>query len=142
MADPLSIAASVVGLAAAAGKIYSALSGFVSSAADAPQSALSALNTVREMRLALEMVQELINTISTLPSNRKMMVRLEHIVITISNSVLTMSELESLVCPCMDGSGLRSRFKWAKIEQRVLRLLPRLESQKASLSLMVSVLVW
>jgi hypothetical protein len=89
----------VVGLAAAAGKTYSALSGFVSSAVDAPQSTRDALSAVRDMRLALEMVQELISTISTLPSNRKIMVRLDHIVMTISNSALTMSELESLVCP-------------------------------------------
>jgi len=147
MADPLSIAASVVGLVAAASKICSALSGFVSSAVDAPQSAQHVLTVVSDTRLALEMVQELIDAIAVLPGHRKMLVRLDHLAVTFSNCVLTISELESLVSLSLSvdgggGGGKLRRFKWIRNEQKVLRLLPRLESQKASLSLMISVLRW
>ena len=139
MADPLSIAASVVGLLAAAGKICSVLSGFVSSVIDAPQSARDALAAASELRLVLEMVQGLLDVMSGLPSNRKMLVRLDHIAVTFANCVLTLSELESLLCLKDD---LLHRLKWVRTEKKVLRLLPRLESQKASMSLMVSVLIW
>jgi hypothetical protein len=139
MADPLSIAASVVGLLAAAGKICSVLSGFVSSVVDAPQSARDALAATSELRFVLESVQGLLDVMSDLPSNRKMLVRLDHIAVTFSNCVLTLSELESLVCLKKDRL---HRFKWMRTEKKVLRLLPRLESQKASMSLMVSVLIW
>ncbi|KAK4169725.1 hypothetical protein QBC43DRAFT_306583 [Cladorrhinum sp. PSN259] len=137
MADPLSIAASVAGLVATTTKICSALSAFVSGAIDAPSSARAALIAVEEMRLALGMVKDLVDTISALPSRRRVLVRLDHIAITFSNCVLTLSELESLVC---FRDGILHRLRWAWGEKKVLKLLPRLESQKSSLSLMVSVL--
>jgi hypothetical protein len=139
MSDPFSIAASVVGLLATAGKICSVLSTFVSAVLDAPRSAREALAAVEELRLALEVVKGLIDTVTNLPSRRRMLVRLNHITITFTNCVLTLSELESLVC---FKDGVLHRLRWAWGEKKVLRLLPRLESQKASLSLMITVLVW
>ncbi|OAQ74397.1 cell division control protein 42 [Purpureocillium lilacinum] len=138
MADALSIAASITGLLATASKICSALSGFVSSAIDAPDAAGAVLTTVEEMRLALEMVNQVVETVSSLPSARKALLRLDHIAITFSNCILTLSELESLVC---FRDGVMHRLRWAWGEKKVLRLLPRLESQKTSLSLMVTVLL-
>ncbi|KAF5011586.1 hypothetical protein FDECE_2307 [Fusarium decemcellulare] len=137
MSDPLSIAASVVGLLGAAGKICTTLSSFVGSAIDAPASARTTLATVEELRLALEMVKQLVNTISSLPARRRQLVRLDNIAITFSNCIITLSELESLVC---FKDGIMHRLKWAWTEKKVLTLLPRLESQKSSLSLMVTVL--
>jgi hypothetical protein len=139
MADPLSIAASVAGLLATAGKICLVLSQFIGGTVHAPQSAQAALNAVEEVRLALDMVQGLIGTISTLPSARRMLVRLDHIVVSFSHCVLTLSELESLVC---FEDGIMHRLRWAWGESKVLRLLPRLESQKISLTLMATVLLW
>ncbi len=109
MADPLSIAASVVGLLATAGKICSVLGDFVFSAADAPQSARAALTAVDEVRLALAAVKQLIDTVASLPSERKALVQLDHIAITFSNCILTLSELESLVCL---KDGLMHRLSW------------------------------
>ncbi|KAM0418931.1 hypothetical protein ACHAPT_012089 [Fusarium lateritium] len=137
MSDPLSIAASVVGLLGAAGKICTALSSFVGSAIDAPAAARTTLATVEELRLSLEMVKHLVDTISSLPAMRRQLVRLDHIAITFSNCIITLSELESLVC---FKDGIMHRLKWAWSEKKVLILLPRLESQKSSLSLMVTVL--
>ncbi|RMJ17165.1 hypothetical protein CDV36_003151 [Fusarium kuroshium] len=137
MADPLSIAASVVGLVAAAGKVYGVLSNFVSTAADAPSSAASVLMTVDQMKMTLSSVQSLIDSIESLDPSRKALIQLDHLSIVITHSVLTISELESLVCP---KDGLMHRLRWAWSEKKVMGLLPRLESQKSSLSLMVAVL--
>lgn len=142
MADPLSIAAAVVGLLATAGKVCSVLSAFVSDVVDAPQTARDTLATVEEVRLALEMVKGLVDTVSTLPSRRRVLVRLDHIAITLSNCVLTLSELESLMCCFKDNILIRLRWFWLWSEKKVLRLLSRLEAQKTSLSLMVTVLMW
>jgi hypothetical protein len=139
MADPLSIAASVAGLLATATKIYSVLSDFISTVVDAPNSARSTLTAVEEMKLALESVKQLIDTVSSLPSKRKAMIQLDHLTITFSHCILTLSELESLVC---FKDGFMRRLKWAWEEKKVLRLLPHLESQKASLLLMMTVLQW
>ncbi|KAK0612145.1 hypothetical protein B0T14DRAFT_341604 [Immersiella caudata] len=138
MADPLSIAASIVGLLATSGKICSVLSSFISGVIDAPQSARDVLAAVEEMRGVLEIVQGLLETLSTLPSRRKSLVRFDLVTITFSGCILTLSELESIVC---FKNGLMRRFRWVWEEKRIMRLLPRLESQKASLSLMVTTLV-
>ncbi|KAJ3548480.1 hypothetical protein NM208_g989 [Fusarium decemcellulare] len=85
------------------------------------------------------MVKQLVDTISSLPARRRQLVRLDHIAITFSNCIITLSELESLVC---FEDGIIHRLKWAWTEKKVVALLPRLESQKSSLSLMVTVLHW
>jgi hypothetical protein len=138
MADPLSIAASVVGLLTAAGKICSALSGFISTVTNAPQSAEDALAAVSELTSVLEMVQGLLDGLSKLPARRKMLVGLQPLSVTFGRCVLTLSELESLVCFKDD---MLHRLKWVRTEKKVLRLLPLLESQQASLSVMVTILV-
>jgi hypothetical protein len=53
MADPLSIAASIVGLLAAVGKVYDIISEFVSLVNEAPESANLALVTLQGLSLAL-----------------------------------------------------------------------------------------
>jgi hypothetical protein len=145
MSDPLSIAASIAGLITTAGYIVAALSAF----AGAPQSARDALQAVREIRLLLTSASSIIDRISERPPELRALIRLDHIAITFASCVLTMSELESLVCGTskeddeLPGSGsVLYRSRWLWIEKRVLRLLLRLESQKSSLSFMLNVFIW
>lgn len=137
MADPLSIAASIAGLLAAAGKVYTVVSAFIDSTANAPQSAADTLAAVGEFKLALSSVQSMMNILDDLSASRKVMISLENIAIIMTSAVLTLSKLESLVCQI---DGFRGRLRWVWKEKRVLNLLPRLESQKSSLTLIVGVL--
>ncbi|VUC20103.1 unnamed protein product [Clonostachys rosea] len=137
MADPLSIAASIIGIAAAAAKVGGFLSAFISSTADAPSSAASALASVEDMKMTLSAIQPLMDSLHAVPSSRKGLIQLDHLSVIITHSVLTISELESIVCY---EDGLMHRLRWAWNEKRVLGLLPRLDSQKCSLALMVSIL--
>ncbi|KAF4887929.1 hypothetical protein CGCF415_v014411 [Colletotrichum fructicola] len=98
MADPLSIAASIAGLLAAAGKVYTVVSGFIDSTANAPQSAAATLEAVGEIKLALSSVQSMIDSLHHLSASRKGLIQLEHLAIIITNAVFTLSKLESLVC--------------------------------------------
>jgi len=139
MADPLSIAASVAGLAAIAGKVTKIMWDFVSGIDDAPQSARSVLNTVNETKLTIEAIQHLIETIASVSSWRRTMIRLDHLALTLSNCILTLSELESVV---VVANGILERINWIRAESKVARLVPRLESQKTSLALIVTVLQW
>ncbi|KAI9172652.1 hypothetical protein HJFPF1_02161 [Paramyrothecium foliicola] len=137
MADPLSIAASIAGLLAAAGKIYDVLSLFISRTVTASTSVMSTLEIVGEMRLTLSAVQGIIESHESLSSSRKDLIQLDHLTMVITHSVVTISELEDLVC---SENGLKRRLRWAWNEKKVLGLLPRLESQKSSLALMVAIL--
>ncbi|UQC90476.1 uncharacterized protein CLUP02_16006 [Colletotrichum lupini] len=70
--------------------------------------------------------------------SRKNMIQLDYLSIVITHSVLTLSKLESIVC---QQDGLRSRMKWALWhEKKILALLPRLESQKSTLTVMITLL--
>ncbi|KXH48459.1 hypothetical protein CSIM01_04838 [Colletotrichum simmondsii] len=63
---------------------------------------------------------------------------LDHLSIVITHSVLTLSKLESIVC---QQDGLRSQMRWALWhEKKILALLPRLESQKSTLAVMITIL--
>ncbi|KAH0429738.1 hypothetical protein CcaCcLH18_08281 [Colletotrichum camelliae] len=121
MADPLSIASAIVGLLTAAGK-----------------SVAATLQTVGEMNMALSSVQTLMEHIDNLPAFQRSLIQVDHLSIVVTDAVITISKLESLVC---QRDGFRYRLRWAWKERKVLSLLPRLESQKATLMLMVSVLM-
>ncbi|KAF5665698.1 cell division control 42 [Fusarium heterosporum] len=137
MVDPLSIAASVVGLMGAAGKICGVLSKFINSTIDAPNSAAAALQDVEHMNLTLYSVQSLVESLDSVPASRKRLIQLDHLSIVITHSVLTISELESIICR---DDGLMNRLRWVWNEKKILDLMPRLETQKSSLSLMIAVL--
>ncbi|KAF5018986.1 hypothetical protein F66182_9004 [Fusarium sp. NRRL 66182] len=137
MADPLSIVASIVGLIAAAGKVCGVLSSFIGSTVDAPESAASTLQNMEHMKLTLYSVQSLIESLDSIEASRKSLIQLDHLSIVVTHSVLTVSELESIIC---HKDGIMHRLRWVWNEKKVLGLLPRLETQKSSLTLMVAVL--
>ncbi|KAK7220064.1 hypothetical protein V2G26_008067 [Clonostachys chloroleuca] len=89
------------------------------------------------MKNTLSAIQPLMDSLHAVPSSRKGLIQLDHLSVIITHSVLTISELESIVCY---EDGLMHRIRWAWNEKRVLGLLPRLDSQKCSLALMVSIL--
>jgi len=95
MAEALAIAASVAGLLTIASQIYTTVRGLASSIANAPQSAIATLKTVVDMKLALALLKDLIDEIADLPPERKAMIPLNHIAITFSHCMATLSELES-----------------------------------------------
>jgi len=110
---------------------------FFSGIDDASQPTRSVLNTVNETKLVLEAIQHLIETIASVSSWRRTLIRLDHLALTLSNRILTLSELESVV---VVADGILERINWIRAESKVARLVPRLESQKTSLVLIVTVL--
>lgn len=137
MADPLSIAASIAGLLAAAGKVYTVVSAFIDSTANAPQSAAATLEAVGEIKFVLSFAQSIIDSLDDVSTSRKGVIHINHLSLIITNAVLTLSKLESLIC---QKDGFQSRLRWVWIEGKVKSLLPRLESQKTSLTLIFNVL--
>jgi hypothetical protein len=145
MADPLSIAASVTGLLSVAGKTCTIISGFISSVADVPNSARTALAAVEEMRMVLTSVRQVMDRLSRLPRNRKEMIHVRHLVITFRESIRSFSELEAIVNPAAGADGRSSkwdRLKWILEEEKILHSVQRLELHKTSLSVIISILQW
>ncbi|KAI1371070.1 hypothetical protein F4677DRAFT_436692 [Hypoxylon crocopeplum] len=97
MSDPLSITLAVAGLLQLSAKVYKILSTFITNVKNAPQSAFDLLLNVFEMRLALTSVSELVDSFIKVPLKRRAMVQLDHLIICITQSVLTFSNLDEFV---------------------------------------------
>jgi hypothetical protein len=144
--DPFSISTAVGTLLGLTETLALVLHDFISNVHDAPHSAQEALFAVKEMGFVLSSAQRLLSDLVALRSTRKAMVELDHLVITITQSVITFKELESLICVEADAKSslvtIRSRLKWAWKEEAVSRAVLRLQGHKSSLSLMLNILQW
>jgi hypothetical protein len=144
--DPFSISTAVGSLLGLSETLALVLHDFITNVQDAPHSAQEALFAVKEMGFALSSAERLLSDLFALQSGRKAMVELEHLVVTITQSVITFKELESLICPEADAKSslitIRSRLKWAWKEEAVSRAVLRLQGHKSSLSLLLNILQW
>ncbi|KAF2832706.1 hypothetical protein CC86DRAFT_401453 [Ophiobolus disseminans] len=141
--DPLSVTASIVGILAAAAKIGESLHGTISTAKDAPQ-VLTALDCeVREFQAALSSLQVLLLDLSSASPHRTALVQVDHLIATLTECVLTFSELETTIVPFASLRGpkvpLRTRLKWTRAESDCLKILERLQRHKSTISLMLNI---
>jgi hypothetical protein len=144
MSDPLSVAASVAGLLALSGKIYTNLSGTIARTTDAPKSAHMLLLTVSEMRITLTSISDLINTFLHIPLGRRAMVQVDHLIICLTQCVFTFDELEQQLGKWPEDVH-RSRWKrlrWAAVEERLLALNDKVQQHKMSLTLVLNIFQW
>jgi hypothetical protein len=142
--DPLSVIASVVGLLTAAKTVTSILSTIKSSISDTPHLIDSILSEVKEVEISLSAVHRFLLDIRKAPTQRRAMIQLDHLVATLTESVLTFSELEALVKPFATGpkTSILERIKWAWKEDAVSGIVQRLERHKSSFSLMLNIAQW
>lgn len=144
MADPLSIAASVAGLIALSGSLYSTIRDFAEQAANPPQSAHGLLLSVSEMRLVLASVSDLIDNFLKYPPMRRALVRLDHLIICLTQSVLSFSELEKFVNLLVARAqpSLWQRWKLNSLDDRITRFTTKIHEHKTSMSLVLNILQW
>jgi hypothetical protein len=142
--DPLSVLASVAGLLMAAGSVSSTLITIGASLKDVPQSVNQVVSEVNDIRTSLSAVQKFLLGLAAAPRHRIAMIQLDQLVATLTEAVLTFSELEALVTPFMASSTMLTmqRVKWLLKDDEVTPLLHRLQRHKSSLSLMLNIVQW
>ncbi|KAL6717298.1 hypothetical protein ACLMJK_005213 [Lecanora helva] len=141
MADPLSIATGVVGLLTATAKISSLLIQFSKSSKDAPAQAQTVIIEVNEISIILSHLQSFLLAKETAEPSRASLLQVDQVVVILSGCVMTFSELERLLDEMKAGHmSVLDRMKWARKEREVLGLVQRLQSHKASLSLILNIL--
>jgi hypothetical protein len=144
--DLYNIATALSTLLGTSKTIASVLHEFISNVHNAPLSAQSALFAVKSMEFALSSTQRLLSNLLVLRPDRKALVELDHLVITVTQSIITFRKLESLVCPefVLKSSKTTAweRLQWARKEEAIGRLVQELERHKSSLSYMLNILQW
>lgn len=144
MADPLSIAASIVGLIAGVAKVVGVLTKVKTSIADAPKSMLYLLSQIKDFEICLSAFDRLLNTISSEPKRRTSMIQVDELIAILTEAVLTFSELEALIIPLGSPSDISilQRVTWAWKEEIVSSLMLRIDRHRSSLSLMLNIVMW
>ena len=143
--DPLSVTAAIVGLLGAGAKISSSLWSFIDSVKDAPSLARDLLNEVDDIRSCLIQLQSLILDTNLETRSRPALIMADHVVITLTSSVMNFSKLEKIVDSVVvinETMNARRRVRWARKEQKMRVILNRLQNSKTSLSLMLNILTW
>ncbi|KAK4653776.1 hypothetical protein QC762_509920 [Podospora pseudocomata] len=140
MADPLSITASIVGIVAAASKVLSLLGDIT----DAPRSIADLLNEVYDLRLIFCNLQSFIDRTRRFDPSRLALIQLGDLVAILTRTVITFSELESIVRPLCDREKLSTwqLVSWRWQQTAALRILTQLQRHKTSLSLMLQIYQW
>lgn len=142
--DPLSIIASVAGILAVTTKTIKTLTAFSNNVKKSPSSAQNVLREAADLHVCVSQVQAFILGEQIAETSRMQLLMVEQLVVTLSNCVLTMSELDKILDSLKINQTFttRSRLRWIREEQNVNELLIRLQASKISLSLMMTTLTW
>jgi hypothetical protein len=141
--DPLSVAASVAGLLALAGKITSVLS-TASSARTASITATHILNETQSLKYIFTQLKNLMSHPTLARHDRLGMVSVDELVAMLTGCVMVFSELDEELKGLgeNDEMGYWDRFKWEQKESTLKKIIERLAVHKASLNFMLTLLVW
>ncbi|KAK4444604.1 hypothetical protein QBC34DRAFT_308707, partial [Podospora aff. communis PSN243] len=138
MADPLSVAASVVGLLAAAGKAYGLLE-TISSMRGAPSSIRDVQRETRHTEVALRALQRFLQRLDPV-SERLEMIQVDELRVVLADAMLLFDSFESMLQQLASMGGLRVSISWVKYTKQLDEHLGKLERYKSSLTVMLSIL--
>ena len=142
--DPISVAASIVGLLGAAAKVSSILSSVITSAKTAPRLALSASAEVTDISVCLNQLQSFLLRTQTKSQSQEDLILVNQVLVVLSDCVLVFSELEQTLDPLKLEEPWQAHraVTWMRREKDVAAILTRLQSSKTSLSLIMTTLNW
>ena len=145
MSEPLSIAAGVVGILTAAAQVSTQMIHFMKASRNASVQARHVLIEVNDISGILSHLQTFLIDHSIqeyIESSRMSLLRVDHIVAIVSGCVMTFSELEKVLDGLKTADlGAIDSIRWARKETEIMTIIQRLQNHKASLSLMLNVLV-
>ena len=142
--DPLSVAASVVGLLAAGGKVTSLLFAIITSCKDSPELARSIMWEVADISAALGHLQDFVGGRTAATSERGSLILLDQLLTTLTGCVTTYSDLQSMLVRLniSEDMGTFDRIQWVRQEGKLNSLVQRLQNHKSSLTLMLTIIQW
>ncbi|KAL9628464.1 MAG: hypothetical protein Q9164_007266 [Protoblastenia rupestris] len=141
MSDPLSITVGVIGILGVAAQVSSTLINFTQKVKQAPQQARAMATEVSETSVILSQLQSFLLGQESADRSRTSLLKIDDIVTIVTGCLLTFAELEDLLDQLKtEGMDTLDRVKWIKKESTIKDLIQRLQSHKASLSLMLNIL--
>jgi len=142
MADPLSVAAGVVGLLSAAAKVSLMLTDIVSKARYAPRECQMVLTDVEDIRNVLIQLQLYTTGAKQASRSSRALIMVDQVAAALASSVLTFDELKLFVEGLQRDSsmGILDRLRWITKQKDIEDYQSRLGVHKSSLTLMLTIL--
>lgn len=142
--DPLSVSASIIGITTAAVQVSRMLKTFIDGANGASTSARGVLIEVTGIHVCLRQLEDFLLGKREAARSRRSLIMIEHLVIIFTDCVSLFSELEQTLESLKTDGYMRviDRLKWSMKESAISKLLLRLQSSKASLNFMLTILTW
>lgn len=140
--DPLSVAASVVGLLTAAGKVYTLLDGLVASIKNAPKSMQEAQNEVKHIEVALYSLQRFVLQLDLTKPQRRALIPVYDLTAMLADAMMSFSEFESTLQLLATQNQVRTVINWANYKKHIDEHLARSQRHKASITMMLKILQW
>jgi len=142
--DPLSVVASIVGILGAATQVSASVSTLIEKSRKAPKNIRKVKDEVDTIRSVLHQLQALLLGSSRTNRARASLILVDQVVVTLSACVSTFSELDVIVGTLVSDEklGLMDRLRWATKASAIDECLKNLQTQKNSLTLMLTILTW
>lgn len=142
--DPLSVSASIIGVLGAAATVSSVLITFVQSTKAAPKLAQTVLSEVNGLRVILSHLQTYLLGAASPSKSRASLILVEQVLVALAECVTTFSELEDALGTSKNDAEMSTldRVRWAMKESKISDIQGRLQSNKASLTMMLTILQW
>jgi hypothetical protein len=139
----LEIAASIIGILAAAGKVAETLGPVVSAFQDVTKHVACVLSEVNNLRIILSALQTYLSDLIMSSRLCKELIQVDQLVAALTDGVLRFSELEALVLRQI-GTARRepNRMRWAMNDKKFSSLVSRMQHFKSSISVMLTILQW
>lgn len=138
------MSASIIGILGAAAKVSSVLTTFVRNTKAAPKLAQTVLVDVNGLSTVLSHLQTYLLGTASPTRSRASLILVEQVLVTLADCVTTFSELENVLGSSKHDAEMDTwnRIKWATKESKVADIQRRLQSNKSSLTLMLTILQW
>jgi hypothetical protein len=142
--EPLSVAGSIVGLISAGAQLAPMFCNLASAVKDAPQQAQAAVSEVNGITMVLKQLQKYIDGTSQASVQRLSLIHVEHVTATLTECVMTYSELDALLKALHVDQGLNAwdRALWLLKRENIEKLVGRLQNHKSTLGLMLQIIQW
>ena len=143
--DPLSAAASIVGILGAAATVSPILKTIIDTVKDAPQLAQNVLVEVSDITACLRQLQTFLLGTANISRSRAALLMVDQVAVTLTNCVMIFSELEEIIDELRLNHPTHPanvRLKFISKKAAIAKLLARLHASKVSLNLMLTTLTW
>jgi len=139
--DPLSVAASVVGLLGATAKVGTLLD-YLSSVQECPATIQDARTEVKHAELALRSLQRYLQRLDLVDSRRAALIQVDELRVVLSEAMLVLAGFEGLLERLTRVARIRVSVTWMRHSRKIDEHRASIQRYIACLNLMVGILGW